>query len=1350
MKNQWRHLIALVTVLTIALSGTPVLAEADATLQTPLVEAVVSMAEATDAHEGEPSAWESGGAVDGTRDAVEAGLPMSSDAGTGEASGTSDGASATPVAAGDVSDAMAATAGEAVLAAEGVDGAAMQLKEIVAVQGIVLEPENLALRQGESAQLTATASPADATNPAVRWESAAPDVATVADGLVLAVAPGSAVIRCISAENEAILASCVVQVEPPAATAIIPAVDALTLGVKEKASLSGWRLEPSGAQANVTYESSAEKIATVDVNGTVTARRTGTAQITIRTDSGASCQVNVTVRNAPGSVKLTLPEKTLGVGESVQAKYTLSARSAGSVTFTSSNGAVATVDATGQVCAVGAGSCTITVKTYNGRKGTFKLTVKNAPTTAQFATDSLMLGTGDSHAPTVFFGDNVMARASYASSNPAVSSVDASTGRISANAVGECTISVETYNHLRAECHVTVVPAPQSVSLSAEDTVIGIGETLQLNKQVLPEGADGTTIYKSSRTSVLTVDANGLVRARRAGTATVTATCYNGVRGSIKITVRRAPKSIQLTASRTVVGVGEPVNLSAKLTSGSAGHYTVTSSDENVLPVNGDGVVTAKAEGRATVTATTFNGKRASLEITVCPEPTSISVADVVAGVGSSVDVQATLNAGSAGAITYSVEDPSVASIDAATGRLTAKAVGTTQVTARAYNGVSATATVTVKPVPTYIRFPERTVYIGVGDSVSLHPEYDPGSETTLSYSTSSKKYATVSAEGVVRGVRVGKSTITVKTHNGRTAKVTVMVLRAPNALSLSDAALTLGVGESGNVTATLPKNTATTLRYEPSDPSVVAVDASGALLGVAEGTSDVIVRTHNGLTAQCRVTVVSAPTGVTLIAPDELGVGQTARMSAELSAGSHSTLKYSVVSGSAVTVSANGELQAVAKGTAVVCVSTHVPEVFAERTITVYDAPWSLILPSGYEMNVGEQLQICPELPEGTRAGLSYSVLSGDCFSVDDSGRIQALRRGKGTVQVQSHNGLKATTAVTVYDPFYPETAVFGEQTPSVLTIGEQYTPVVRVTPDTAQPDFVWTSSNPAIACVDRATGTVTAVSSGMAYIQCVSGRNEGLALAYCVVVGSNSRCLVMPERRTDIDGIAENLKKIAAVENSAYQELDELYACGVLSQADYQKRRSIVQNAFAMYAFPWMTESYQVYWNKANSEGGAKDYKPGIVYYGLPYTQKVRNYNVEKALSERRYLPADELYYLLNTDNLRGGTYCGNDCSSFVSMAIWGMGTSHSADTTRGIATNDAYKTISSAADLRPGDLLNRSGKHVVMFLYFADEAKTQMVVIEQGGNEAAINTCSTSIRNVSDYIDDQYKIRRLASLR
>ena len=1350
MKNRWMRLIALATGMTIALSGTPVLAELDAALQTPLVEEVVSMepdAAATDAHEEAASEAGTADAVDETQVAAEP-VPLAADeTATEETASATDGATGMPDA---VESAPEEGMQPVAIALEGDVVAEVQPAEIVAVQGIALDSANLALRQGECAQLTATISPAEATNPAVRWESTAPDVATVADGQVQAVAPGSAVIRCISVENEAILASCAVQVEPPVATAIIPGVDALTLGVKEKASVSGWRLEPSGAQANVTYESSAPKIATVEADGTVTAKRTGTAQITIRTDSGASCQVSITVKKAPGSVKLSLPEKTMGVGDAVQAKVTLSSKSAGSVTFSSSNGAVATVDANGQVCAVGAGSCTITVKTYNGRKSNFKLTVKNAPTTAQFSAPSLTLGTGDSHAPAMYFGDNVMARASYASSNPAVASVDASTGRITANAVGECTISVETYNHLRAECHVTVVPSPQSVSLSAETAVIGIGETLQLNKQVLPEGADGTTSYKSSRKSVLTVDANGLVHARRAGTATITATCYNGVRGSIKITVRRAPKSIQLTASRTVVGVGESVNLSAKLTSGSAGHYALTSSDEGVLPVSGEGTVMAQAVGRATVTATTFNGKRASLEITVCPEPTSISLADVTAGVGSSVDVQAFLNAGSAGAIAYSVADPAIASIDASTGRLTAKAVGTTMVTARAYNGVSTTATVTVKPVPTYIRFPERTVYVGVGDSIALHPEYDPDCETTLSYKTSSKKYATVSAEGVVQGVRAGKCTITVKTHNGRSAKVTVMVLRAPKSLTISDAALTLGVGERGNVTATLTKNTATTLRYEPSDPSVVTVDASGALLGVAEGVSDVTVRTHNGLTAQCRVTVVAAPTGVTLSAPDEMGVGQTARMSAALPEGSHSVLAYSVVSGSAVTVSADGELHAVAKGTAVVRVSTHVPGVYAEKTVTVYDAPGSMSLASGYSLNVGEQLQISPSLPEGTRAGLSYSVLSGNCFSVDESGLIQALRRGTGQVQVKSHNGLTTTATVTVYDPHYPETAVFGEQTPPMLMIGEQYTPVVSVTPASAQPDFAWTSSNPAIASVDGATGTVTAVSPGMAYIQCVSGRNDGLALAYCVVVSSDSRCLVMPERRTDVDGIEENLKKIAAVEKSALQELDELYARGVLSKSDYQKRRSIVQNAFAMYAFPWMTEQYQVYWNKANSEEGAKDYKPGIVYYGLPYTQKVRNYNVDKALSENRYLPADALYYLLNTDNLRGGTYCGNDCSSFVSMAIWGMGTSHSADNTRGIATTDVYKTISSAADLRPGDLLNRSGKHVVMFLYFADAAKTQMVIIEQGGGEAAINTCSTSIRNVSDYIDDQYKIRRLSSLR
>lgn len=186
-------------------------------------------------------------------------------------------------------------------------------------------------------------------------------------------------------------------------------------------------------------------------------------------------------------------------------------------------------------------------------------------------------------------------------------------------------------------------------------------------------------------------------------------------------------------------------------------------------------------------------------------------------------------------------------------------------------------------------------------------------------------------------------------------------------------------------------------------------------------------------------------------------------------------------------------------------------------------------------------------------------------------------------------------------------------------------------------------------------------------------------------------------------------------------------------------------------MYSFPWITNSRQPYWKAANSEGGAKDYKPGIVYFGLPYTQiySNRKYNVSKALSEKRWTDPGKGYYVLNRSKLLNGSYCGNDCSSFASISTRGMNNSGCFDSTTAIASSSDYKTITSAASLRPGDLLCDSGHHVIMFLYFADAAHTQMMMIEQGGGEAGVNTVSCSIKSISSYTGSGYKIRRLRSL-
>ena len=157
-----------------------------------------------------------------------------------------------------------------------------------------------------------------------------------------------------------------------------------------------------------------------------------------------------------------------------------------------------------------------------------------------------------------------------------------------------------------------------------------------------------------------------------------------------------------------------------------------------------------------------------------------------------------------------------------------------------------------------------------------------------------------------------------------------------------------------------------------------------------------------------------------------------------------------------------------------------------------------------------------------------------------------------------------------------------------------------------------------------------------------------------------------------------------------------------GVITDADASKRASIVNNAFADYAFPWMTPANQAYWKAANSEGGVKDFKPDRVYYGLPYISgsgKNRQYNVALALNEGRYTSSGSGYYLLNQKNLLNKRYCGNDCSGFVSTAIWGTNKSHSSDRTTEIAKTGAFKTVKSYGSLRTGDLICKAYAHEVM---------------------------------------------------
>ncbi len=369
---------------------------------------------------------------------------------------------------------------------------------------------------------------------------------------------------------------------------------------------------------------------------------------------------------------------------------------------------------------------------------------------------------------------------------------------------------------------------------------------------------------------------------------------------------------------------------------------------------------------------------------------------------------------------------------------------------------------------------------------------------------------------------------------------------------------------------------------------------------------------------------------------------------------------------------------------------------------------------------------------------------------TVDENGIVIAHNPGYALITVEAENGVSASLNIYVYS-FDTEAGFILSESQLYLTPGDTHALTYKIYPEGVEVSPTWTSSNPQIASVSE-DGIVTGVSPGTAWINIVSSEDPNMISSCKITVLNTKKTLIMPKRKTTISEINVNLQRIDAVKASAFSELDALYRSGLISESVLNSRKQVISNAFDMYSFPWMTLEPQVYWNVDNSEGGVKDFQPGIVYYGLPYISGTyysqRLYNTEKAISENRYYLSDSgTYYILNQDNLIKDKYCGNDCSALTAISYFGFPADIGTWKTNVFAVSSKFKTLASPLDMYPGDIIVRGYKHVVIFLYYANPAKTQVVVLEQGGSEAGINTVSTGIYDMDHYFKNGYIPRRLA---
>lgn len=256
--------------------------------------------------------------------------------------------------------------------------------EPVAVESVSLDVTTLSLVKGDTESLTATVSPAKATNKKVTWSSSDKSVATVDDsGKVTAVASGTSTIT-VTTEDGAKTATCVVTVTNPV-TGLTLNKTATSLARGDSETLT-YTVTPTDADAyTVSWKSSNADVASVDNTGKITAVGKGTATITVtltrtadQTTIEKTCAVTVTVPLE--GITLNVSSLDLDEGEMAQLSVTPTPSDAelGTVTWSSSDKSVATVDDNGEVTAVAAGTTTITARAGN-QSATCTVVVNKVP-----------------------------------------------------------------------------------------------------------------------------------------------------------------------------------------------------------------------------------------------------------------------------------------------------------------------------------------------------------------------------------------------------------------------------------------------------------------------------------------------------------------------------------------------------------------------------------------------------------------------------------------------------------------------------------------------------------------------------------------------------------------------------------------------------------------------------------------------------------------------------------------------------------------------------------------------------------------------------------------------------------
>jgi uncharacterized protein YjdB len=785
-----------------------------------------------------------------------------------------------------------------------------------------------------------------------------------------------------------------------------------------------------------------------------------------------------------------------------------------SVTWSTSNPNVATINSSGLATAVGAGYVEITAVASDGAIATSDLTVEIAQTTPQTAPWISIL---PSSAGETFIGETTQFTATgnltgignaqdlttqvqWLSSNAQVATINTS-GLATATGAGTTTIIAQS-GGLNAGAIVNVTIAatgagtPTLTVTPSVATDTFAGETTQfiasgnLTGVGSPQNLTNQVTWVSSNAQVATISAAGLATSVGAGTTTITAesgglnatatlsvTVPASGTGSGTPTLTVIPSSVaetfagettQFTATGNLTGIGPLQNLTNQV--------TWVSSNVQVATINSAGFATAMGSGTTTIIAESGGLDASAIlsvsiatsgapSISVIPntvtetfagETTQLTATGNLTGVGGPQNLTNTVN--------WLSSNVQVATVSAS-GLVTTLAAGTTTIIAES-GGLNASSTVTVtlpatgsgSGTPTLTVTPSSAAETFAGETTQFLATGNltgVGSSQNLTnqvtWFSSNVQVATINSTGLATAVGAGTTTIVALSPSGG--------LNASASMSVTISGL--GSGNSIASISVIPGTQTVTSPNQTSQYIAIGTTASGATVDLTDQVA--------WNTSSAQIAIINATTGLATA----LGQG-TATITA---------------------LYANSTGGTVVAGTATFTVAGGTAEQYTAVTI----------LPGAQVLSSGQTSQFIALATSGS-TGLQINVTNSPQITwsssiptiatVNGSGLAKGAAAGTSTILAELANPdgsvVSATATVTVIVAAAPEPLLSLSILPNSITVGNlqdtgqflaigTYSTVPYVRDLTNSPSLVWISDEPSVFPVSTNSGGGSGASAGL-----------------------------------------------------------------------------------------------------------------------------------------------------------------------------------------------------------------------------------------------------------------------------